>query len=59
MPAGRPLKFESPEEMQKFIDIYFKECDDNDEYYTITGLTLALGFCERKSLIDYEKKDEF
>ena len=26
---------------------------------TITGLALALGFCDRQSLNDYEKKEEF
>ena len=57
--GGRPPMFETPEAMQQAIDAYFKDCDDKEEYYTITGLTLALGFSERKSLIDYENKDEF
>ena len=29
------------------------------EPYTMSGLTLALGFCEVKALHDYEKKPEF
>lgn len=27
--------------------------------WTITGLTLFLGFCDRQSLYDYQKKEEF
>lgn len=67
MPAGRPAKYNTPEEMQDAIDWYFFEC-----YYdscgfprnypkpvTITGLALYLGFESRQSLTDYSRKDEF
>lgn len=47
---GRPRKYKSPEEMKARIDEYF---EDNDKP-TICGLTLALGFCERKALLNYE-----
>ena len=47
---GRPRKYKSPEEMQKRIDDYF---EGNDKP-TICGLTLALGFVERKALLNYE-----
>ncbi len=56
MPAGRPLKFDSPDQMQKAIDAYF-EATPEDEV-TITGLALALG-TYRSTLIDYEKRDEY
>ncbi len=50
---GRPRKYNKVEDMQKAIDNYFKECDKNKDPYTISGLALALGFIERKSLLDY------
>jgi hypothetical protein len=31
MTAGRPLKFESPEELQTAIDEYFAKCDEGEE----------------------------
>ena len=48
--TGRPRRYKSPEEMQIRIDEYFL---DNDKP-TICGLTLALGFCERRALLNYE-----
>lgn len=78
--AGRPPKFESPAEMQKKVDAYFKSCEGeiaedpetgrpmvdkrgNVVYIgrrppTVTGLALALGFLTRKSLLDYEVKND-
>lgn len=58
MPAGRPLKFNSVEELKHLIDLYFFECDETKTAYTITGLALALNTC-RQTLLDYEKRDEF
>ena len=58
MPAGRPLKFETVEILQEKIDTFFKQCDDNKEPYTITGLALALD-TNRKTLIRYEDRDVF
>lgn len=58
MPAGRPLKFQSVEELQEKIDAYFVKCDEDKEPYTITGLALALDTW-RSVLCDYEEKDEF
>lgn len=54
--AGRPLKFESPEQMQKLIDKYFAETPEQE--LTITGLALALD-TDRQTLINYEKRDEY
>lgn len=56
MPAGRPLKFKTVEELQEKIDKYF--IDTNIKQWTITGLALALG-TYRQTLINYEEKDEF
>jgi predicted adenine nucleotide alpha hydrolase (AANH) superfamily ATPase len=70
--SGRPPKYETPEEMQEAIDSYFSDIETHNEevvrkelsasllkHPSVTGLTLALGFSERKSLIDYSEKDEF
>ena len=56
--VGRPLKFESAEQMQELIDDYFEECDLKDEIYTITGLAMALD-TDRATLVRYSAKDEF
>ena len=49
-PGGRPRKYSTPEEMQKAIDKYFEDHPKP----TICGLALALGFAQRKSLLNYE-----
>jgi hypothetical protein len=51
---GRPRKYESPEQMQHAVDAYFKKCEADGKGPTICGLSLALGFITRKSLLDYE-----
>lgn len=53
--AGRPLKFESVEDLQRQVDLYF-ETTPKDEW-TITGLAMALD-TYRSVLCDYEKLDE-
>ena len=55
---GRPCKFDSTEQLQKRIDAYFRECDEGDGIYTITGLALALDLT-RQGLWEYERKPEF
>ena len=54
--GGRPMKFKTPEELQKKIDAYFKKTPDDE--ITITGLAIALD-TTRETLIDYGKRDEF
>ena len=56
--AGRPPKWETPEQLQKQIDKYFLDCEANNEPLTITGLALALD-TYRDVLMDYQNKDEF
>jgi hypothetical protein len=66
--AGRPLKFQSVEELQAKIDDYFASIElgmylDKDGVpsyppVTITGLALHLG-CYRETITNYEDRDEF
>ena len=58
MSAGRPLKFESVEHLQKLIDAYFESCDESGEIYTVTGLAMALD-TDRITLIRYSEKDGY
>jgi DNA-binding Lrp family transcriptional regulator len=73
-PGGRPLKFQSPEELQEKIDAYFESCHEKvtettksgsiKEYtiqsrpYTVTGLAVYLD-TTRDVLIDYQNRDEY
>ena len=53
---GRPLKYSSPEELQKLIDQYFEVTAPKE--VTITGLALHLD-TSRETLCNYEEKDDF
>lgn len=57
MSVGRPPMYDNPEELQASIDKYFAEASEGK--YTITGLVLFIGFADRKSFYDHEKKSEF
>jgi hypothetical protein len=74
MPAGRPPKYNSAEELQEAIDDYFNNGvmkrkvtvgrADNRQVIeipvpTITGLVLHLGFESRQSFYDLEQQDKF
>ncbi len=52
--GGRPLKFESVEEFDKQVDVYFAEAD----FPTITGLAVHLN-TSRETLSDYKRKEGF
>lgn len=56
--GGRPLKYETVEELDEAINKYFAECDMLKEPYTITGLALALDV-DRRTLTNYSNKEEF
>ena len=58
MSGGRPLKYQSVEDMQRDIDNYFAECDEKGRPYTVSGLAYALG-TNRQTLINYEEKEQF
>jgi hypothetical protein len=55
--VGRPRKFESNEQLIGEIESYFD--NELDSQVTITGLAFHLGFCDRASFYDYEKRSEF
>jgi len=57
MPAGRPPKFKTPEDMQQAIDEYFAQCDDKNPPL-ISGLAYHLDMTT-ESLRYYQKQDEF
>lgn len=64
--GGRPPMFNAPEEMAEKIDEYFyyigkdeKPVNHLDDTPTITGLIYYIGFADRKSFYEYEKKEEF
>jgi len=57
--SGRPLKYQSPEELQILIDKYFEGCVPNTKIPpTVTGLGRSLGL-DRRQLIEYSKKEPF
>ena len=58
MSGGRPMKYTSVEDMQRDIDNYFTECDEQNKPYTVSGLAYALG-TNRQTLINYEEKSAF
>lgn len=57
--AGRPAKYETPEELQQKVDEYFEFVKSENEPTTITGLVLFLGFADRQSLYDYGEREGF
>ena len=56
--GGRPLKYETAEQLQKKIDAYFAWCEVNEKPRSLSGLADELGI-SRRTLINYSKKDEF
>jgi hypothetical protein len=65
-PVGRPLKFQTVEDLQAAIDAFFDSIAEPrvigetiyQEPATITGLALALGL-SRQALCNYEVREEF
>lgn len=57
-PRGRPLKFQSVDDLISKADLYFAECEAKGTPLTITGLALALD-TSRETLMDYQNRDEF
>jgi hypothetical protein len=53
--AGQPAKFRTVKDFKKKIDEYFLV----SSLKSMTGLALYLGFQDRQSMHDYEKKGEF
>lgn len=57
MPAGRPLKYETPEALQKAVDAYFDNLKEGQPP-TVSGLALALDV-DTSTLRNYEGREEF
>lgn len=47
MPAGRPLIFETPEDLQKAVDSYFAECDAGEEVEELTKRGELVKYCRK------------
>lgn len=63
MRGGQPentnaMKYKDEETLQKGIDEYFKQCDEKDLPYTMTGLARALGIT-RQTLVNYGERESF
>ena len=57
--VGRPLKFQSVEELQKKIDSYFEDREATGKPITVTGLCLWLDATSREVIMNYQNKDEY
>lgn len=58
MPAGRPPKFNSVEDLQSEISDFFSKVTEG-QIITISGLAYHLGFESRQSFYDYENNKQF
>jgi len=56
---GRPLKFETPEQLEAAIQAYFDKQTQSKLPITISGLAYNLGFLDRQSIYDYKEREEF
>ena len=73
--TGRPLKFQTPEELEEKIEAYFAKCDEGEEVTELTKrgelitYTRAIPYtieglslylgCESETVRNYEKRDAF
>ena len=55
---GRPLLFETPEDLQVRIDEYYEDCKQRGAALTFAGLAAFLEV-DRKTIYNYKQKDEF
>lgn len=54
--VGRPLKIESPEQMEKILNEYFETTAENK--ITLTGICLALDL-DKNNFYEYEKREGY
>ena len=54
--VGRPLKIESPEQMEKILNEYFETTPENK--ITLTGICLALDL-DKNNFYEYEKREGY
>ena len=52
------LKYKTEKELKKGIDKYFKECDEKEKPYTMSGLAESLDI-DRRTLINYGERELF
>lgn len=52
------LKYKNEKELKKGIESYFRECDEKEKPYTVSGLAYSLDI-DRQTLINYEERDSF
>jgi hypothetical protein len=55
---GRPLAYQTADELATAIEAYFTKCDIENRPYTLSGLGVALGV-DRKTVFNYSNKDAF
>lgn len=58
MGAGRPKIYNNVEDIERDIDIYFKDCNKRKRPYTMSGLAHALNM-DRRSLVNYSNDEKF
>lgn len=56
--VGRPLKFQTVEELEEQIKKYYERCELKEKPLTMSGLACWLGI-DRRTLVNYSKKEEF
>lgn len=59
MPGGRPRLYNNCLDFAFKCEMYFEECEESKKWPTMSGLAIALGFIERRTLYDYEGYEEF
>lgn len=63
MEGGQPgndnaLKYKDENELKQKIDEYFKECDEKELPYTMSGLAYSLHI-DRRTLVNYGNRESF
>ena len=63
MEGGQPgndnaLKYKDENELRQKIDEYFKECDEKELPYTMSGLAYSLHI-DRRTLVNYGNRESF
>lgn len=55
----RPLRFKSADDFDREVDLYVADCKAGQEPLTVPGLALFLGFVDKSSLYQYQKRKGF
>ncbi len=58
MPASRPFKFKSPEEVEEKGKLFFEWCKETDRFPTVAGFAVFLE-CDRVTVWNYENRPGF